>query len=89
MGLAGYYQRFMEGISRLSSPLTTLTKKNVKFIWTKKCEWSFEELKRRWTMTPLLALSEPHKPMVVFSIASKYGLGCMLMQEGRVVAYAS
>ncbi|XP_041017941.1 uncharacterized protein LOC121260164 [Juglans microcarpa x Juglans regia] len=89
LGLADYYRRFVEGFARLSGPLTTLTRKNVEFVWSGKCEKSFQELKKRLTTTPILALPEPHKPFVVFSDASKFGLGCVLMQEGRVVAYAS
>ncbi|XP_035540222.1 uncharacterized protein LOC109013719, partial [Juglans regia] len=89
LGLAGYYRRFVEGFSRLSGPLTALTRKNTEFVWSDKCERSFQELKRRLTMAPVLALPEPHKPFVIFSDASKFGLGCVLMQEGRVVAYAS
>ncbi|XP_035540235.1 uncharacterized protein LOC118344217 [Juglans regia] len=89
LGLAGYYRRFVEGFARLSGPLTSLTRKNVEFVWSDKCEKSFQELKKRLTTAPVLALPEPHKPFVVFSDASKFGLGCVLMQEGKVVAYAS
>ncbi|XP_035543106.1 probable LRR receptor-like serine/threonine-protein kinase RFK1 [Juglans regia] len=89
LGLAGYYRRFVEGFSSLSRPLTALTKKNVKFVWNNKCEASFLELKKRLTTAPVLTLPEPLKPFVVYSDASKAGLGCVLMQEGRVVAYAS
>ena len=66
-----------------------MTKKNVKFVWNDKCEASFLELKKRLTTAPVLTLPEPLKPFVVYSDASKAGLGCVLMQEGRVVAYAS
>ncbi|XP_035549700.1 uncharacterized protein K02A2.6-like, partial [Juglans regia] len=62
LGLAGYYRRFVEGFSRLSGPLTALTRKNTEFVWSDKCERSFQELKRRLTMAPVLALPEPHKP---------------------------
>lgn len=89
LDLVGYYQRFVEGLSTLSSPLTTLTRKNVKFTWNDKCEQSFEELKKRLTTTPILALSEPQKSSAVFSNRSKFGLGYVLIQEGRVVAYVS
>lgn len=67
----------------------TLTRKNVKFAWTDKCKRSFKELKKRLTMAPVLILAMSHKPFVVFSEASKYDLGCVLMQVGSVVAYAS
>ncbi|XP_040987773.1 uncharacterized protein LOC121235491 [Juglans microcarpa x Juglans regia] len=83
----GYYRRFVEGFSRLPGPLTALTKKDDEFLWIDKCEKSFQELKKRLTSAPILALLEPHKPFVVFSDASKFGLGCVLMQEGRIVAY--
>jgi len=52
LGLAGYYRRFIEGFSTIASPLTKLTRKEVRFIWSKKYEESFQELKRRFTSTP-------------------------------------
>ena len=45
LGLAGYYRRFVEGFSRIATPLTQLTRKNAKFVWTEECEKSFQELK--------------------------------------------
>lgn len=89
LGLVGYCRRFMDGFSRLSRPLTALTKKNGKFIWSYKCKASFPELKKRLAMTPILTLPKPHRSYVVYSNASKAGLRCVLMLEGRVVAYAS
>jgi hypothetical protein len=80
LGLAGYYRRFIEGFSKLSGPLTTLTKKNACFVWTDKCEHSFQELKKRLVTTPVLALPTESSNFVVYSDASKKGLGCMLMQ---------
>ncbi|XP_040998176.1 uncharacterized mitochondrial protein AtMg00860-like [Juglans microcarpa x Juglans regia] len=79
LGLPGYYRCFMEGFSKLSGPLTALTKKNARYVWTEKCEQSFVELKERLSTALVLALPEPHKPYVVFSDASKSGLGCVLM----------
>lgn len=69
LGLVRYYQRFIEGFSKLFGPITILMKNNVKFIWTKKCERNFEELKRWLTMTMMLALLESHRQLVVFSDA--------------------
>ncbi|XP_041009410.1 uncharacterized mitochondrial protein AtMg00860-like [Juglans microcarpa x Juglans regia] len=89
LGLASYCRRFIEGFSKLYNPITTLTRKNTKYVWSKECERSFQELKRRLTTTPVLALPESLKPYVVFNDASKMGLRCVLMQEGRVVAYTS
>ena len=60
LGLAEYYRRFVEGFSRLSGPLTALTQKNADFVWSDKCERSFQELKNRLTTTPVLALPKSH-----------------------------
>jgi hypothetical protein len=45
MGLAGYYRRFIEGFSKIAHPITSLQKKNIKFVWSEKCEKSFQQLK--------------------------------------------
>jgi len=87
--LAGYYRKFIEGFSKLALPLTKLTRKNEKFAWNEKCDQSFQELKRRLTTAPMLILPDPKRPFEVYCDASRQGLGCVLMQEGRVVAYAS
>jgi len=89
LGLAGYYHRFIEGFSKIARPMTELTKKDKKFVWTEACEKSFQELKKRLTTAPVLTLPDIHKNFVVFCDASRQGLGCVLMQNGRVVAYAS
>ena len=70
-------------------PLTQLTKKGQPFVWTEKCEDSFQELKKRLTTSPVLALPDPTGHFVIFCDASKMGLGCVLMQDRRVVAYSS
>ena len=69
--------------------MTRLTRKNQSFEWNSTCEASFLELKNRLTSTPVLIIPNPKKNFVVYCDASKRGLGCVLMQEGRVVAYAS
>ena len=89
LGLAGYYRRFVENFSKIASPLTKLTRKNVKFVWDDKCEEAFEELKRRLTSAPVLIIPNNEEPYTVYTDASGNGLGCVLMQHGRVVAYAS
>nr|KYP46662.1 Retrovirus-related Pol polyprotein from transposon 17.6 [Cajanus cajan] len=89
VGLAGYYRRFIEGFSRIVAPLTQLTRKEQPFIWTDACERSFEELKRRLTTSPVLVLPDSGEPFDVYCDASHQGLGCVLMQQGKVVAYAS
>jgi hypothetical protein len=79
LGLAGYYRIFIEGFSTIASPLTKLTRKEVKFIWSKECEESFQELKERLTSAPVLTLALGTERFVVYSNASKRGLGCVLM----------
>ncbi|WVZ80276.1 hypothetical protein U9M48_027767 [Paspalum notatum var. saurae] len=69
--------------------MTSLTKKNAKFVWGPKCEDGFRELKKLLTTAPVLAQPDVTKPFDVYCDASGQGLGCVLMQEGRVIAYAS
>ena len=89
LGLAGYYRKFVEGFSKIATPLTNLLKKDHKFEWSDTCQHSFEELRQRLTTAPVLALPSGKDGYVVYSDASKQGLGCVLMQNGRVIAYAS
>jgi len=89
LGLAGYYRRFVEGFSKMVSPLTQLTRKDQPFSWTDKCDECFEEMKRRLTTAPILIIPDTSKMFEVYCDASYQGLGCVLMQEKRPVAYAS
>ncbi|XP_072084528.1 uncharacterized protein [Arachis hypogaea] len=89
LGLAEYYQRFIEGFSGIALPMTKLTRKEVPFVWTSECEERFQTLKQNLTSAPVLILPEPHEPFEVCCDASLKGLGCMLMQHRNVVAYAS
>ena len=73
----------------MALPLTQLTCKGKSFIWDIQCEESFNELKRRLTTAPILILPNPSESFVVYCDASLIGLGGVLMQEGKVVAYAS
>jgi hypothetical protein len=89
LGLAGYYQRFIEGFSTISKPMTELLKNDKQFKWTPACESSFQELKKRLMTAPVLVMPDMGKPFSIYCDASGQGLGCVLMQDGRVVAYAS
>ena len=89
LGLAGYYRRFVKGFSVIASPLTKLLEKGVKFEWTNKYQDNFEHLKEILVEAPLLMQSTPGKEYTLYSDASRIGLGCALMQDGKVVAYAS
>ncbi|KAL0537553.1 hypothetical protein IC582_026532 [Cucumis melo] len=89
LGLAGYYRRFMEDFTRIASPLTQLTRKGTSFAWSPACESSFQELKQKLVSAPVLTVPDGSESFVIYSDASKKKLGCVVMQQGKVVAYAS
>ena len=89
LGLVGYYRRFIEDFSRLAAPMTRLTRKGVKFGWDDLCEKAFQELKRRLTSASILIVPEQGQRHTVYCDASRDGLGCVLMQSKRFVAYGS
>jgi hypothetical protein len=70
-------------------PITSLLKNDTKFNWSSECNEAFEKLKVLLTTAPVLAQPDIEKPFDVYCDASGSGLGCVLMQEGRVIAYAS
>jgi hypothetical protein len=89
LGLAGYYRRFIPDFSRIAKPMTELLKKEVKSSWNEKCEEAFYTLRAHLTTAPVLAQPDNSKPFDVYCDASGIGLGCVLMQDNRVIAYAS
>jgi hypothetical protein len=89
LGLAGYYHRFIPDFSKIAKPMTSLLQKDHRFVWIEECEATFDTLRKLLTTAPVLAQLNIEKPFDVFCDASKTGLGCALMQEGRVIAYAS
>ena len=88
LGLAGYYRRFIKEFSIIAIPLTSLTKKDKKFIWEEACEVSFKKLKECLTTAPVLTLPEGVDGFVIYTDASNQGYGAVLMQNDKVVAYA-
>jgi hypothetical protein len=87
LGMAGYYRRFIEGFSTIARPMTKLLQKNTPFVWSEECEASFQTLKEKLTTAPVLAVTETGKDYTVYCDASKNGLGCVLMQDRKVIAY--
>ena len=79
LGLAGYYRKFVEGFSKIAAPLTKLTRKDVKYDVVDACQKSFDELKGRLTSAPVLTLPNGRDGFVVYSDASRQGLGYVLM----------
>ncbi|GJZ66794.1 putative reverse transcriptase domain-containing protein [Tanacetum coccineum] len=89
LGLAGYYRRFIEGFSKIAKPMTKLTQKGIKFDWGEKEENAFQLIKQKLCSAPILALPEGSEDFVVYCDASHKGLGVVLMQREKVIAYAS
>jgi hypothetical protein len=89
LGLDGYYQRFIKRFLKISKPKTELLEKDKQFEWTPACGASFQELKKRLTTAWALVMPDMVKPFSIYCDVSGQGLGCVLMQDGRVVAYAS
>jgi hypothetical protein len=89
LGLAGYYQRFIEGFSKIAKPMTSLLEKGKEFKWDEKCQDSFDQLKKRLMSPPVLVMPDLQKGFDIYCDACGQGLGCVLMQEGHVITYAS
>jgi hypothetical protein len=87
--LAGYYRRFILNFSKISKPITDLLKKGEKFVWNVGCDEAFQTLKKLLTISPILAQPDITKYFDVYCDAFGTGLGCVLMQEGCVIAYSS
>ncbi|GJW72415.1 putative reverse transcriptase domain-containing protein [Tanacetum coccineum] len=89
LGLAGYYRRFIENFSKIAKSLTILTQKSKTFEWGEEQELTFQTLKDKLCNAPVLALPDGPEDFVVYCDASGIGLGYVLMQRGKVIAYAS
>ncbi|GJT43865.1 putative nucleotidyltransferase, ribonuclease H [Tanacetum coccineum] len=89
LGLAGYYRWFIVIFSKIAKPLASLTQKNQKYVWGVKQEEAFQTLKNNLCDAPILTLPDGVEDFMVYCDASNQGLGCVLMQRGKVIAYAS
>ncbi|KAJ9547769.1 LOW QUALITY PROTEIN: hypothetical protein OSB04_020312 [Centaurea solstitialis] len=89
LGLAEYYRRFIQYFLKIVVPLTRLTRKNVNFVWGEEQQEAFEVLRKRLCEVPVLTLTEGIEDMTVYCDASYHGLGYVLMQRGKLIAYAS
>ena len=78
-----------EDFTKIATPLTKLTRKGEKYVWTEEYTSAFEELKNKLISAPILKTPSGERGMIIYSDASGKGLGCVLMQHGHVVAYAS
>jgi hypothetical protein len=89
LGLVGYYRRFNEGFSKIAKSITSLPEKEREFKWDEKCQDSFDQLTKRLMSPPELVMPDLQKGFDIYCDACGQGFGCVLMQEGHVIAYAS
>ncbi len=89
VGLAQYFRKFIQGFSSLCAPLTALFKKGAEFAWTPACQSAFDEVTAALTTAPCLKLADNDVPVTVITDASGTGIGGILMQSGRPVAFDS
>ena len=87
--MTSYYRWFIEGFSHIAILLTHLIKKGIKFEWIEDCEQSFQKLKQWLVSASILTIPIENEGFTIYSDTSKKGLGCVLMQHGKTVAYAS
>ena len=80
LGLIGYYRKFVPQFADIARPLTSLTKKDIEFHWTEKCQASFELLKEALMKEPILRYPNPKDPYILYTDASKYAWACVLTQ---------
>jgi hypothetical protein len=88
LGLAGYYRRFIEGFSKIAKLMTSLLEKRREFKWDEKCQDNFDQLKKRLMSPSVLVMPNLQKGFDIYCDACGQGLGCVLMQEGHMIAYA-
>jgi hypothetical protein len=89
LGLAHYYRRFIEGFFKIAKPMTSLLEKGREFKWDWKCQDSFNQLKLRLMSPSVLVMLDLQKGFDIYCDVCGQGLGCVLMQEGHMIAYAS
>jgi hypothetical protein len=89
LGLVRYYGRFIKGFFKIRKPMTELLKKDKQFEWTPSCDASLQELKKRLMTEPVLVMPDMEKLFSIYCDVLGQGLGCVLMQDGYVVAYVS
>lgn len=89
LGLVGYYKRFVKGFSMIVTPFTKLLKKKENFVWRDESQQSFEKMKAIMIKALVLSQSEPGVEYTIYTNESLNGLGCVLMQRGKVISYTS
>jgi hypothetical protein len=88
LGLPSYYGRFILNFSKITKPITELLKKGTKYVWSEDYDDAFQTLKKLLTTSPVLVQPDITKSFDVYCDASDTGMGCVLMQEGRVIYHS-
>ncbi|EIE88431.1 hypothetical protein RO3G_13142 [Rhizopus delemar RA 99-880] len=89
LGFCAFYHRFIKNLSQTAAPMYALLRKDTPFVWSKEADQAFAKLKDIIMTLPTLAYPDPHKPYDVHTDASTFGLGAIIVQDGRPVAFAS
>ena len=89
LGLTNFFRKFILGYSNLTEPVIKLTKKNAVWFWSADCDNAFQSLKAALTAAPVLAIPDPATPFELITDSCGYGIGAVLMQQGRPVAFYS
>src|SRR2546430_10764537 len=93
LGLFSYYRKFIKDFSRIAKPMNALLKKNISYVWTKKQQTAFDQLRQMLVQAPVLSYLDFTKSFIIYTDASEIGLGAVLSQEQdekeRVISYAS
>ncbi len=89
LGLANYFRKFMQGYAAISAPLSDLTKKHARFVWTEECQTAFEKVKESLINAPVLKQPDFSKPFEVIADASDKGVGAVLLQDSHLIACES
>jgi hypothetical protein len=85
LGLAGYYQRFIEGFSKIAKPMTSLLEKGRGFKWDEKYQDSFDQLKKRLMSPPVLVMPDLQKGFDIYCDACDQGMGCVLTEKDTLL----
>lgn len=89
LGFTNYFRKFIQGYSKIVSPLTHMTRKGVKYDWSPQCQEAFDTIKDALTSAPTLVIADPNEPYEVVADASGFAIGAVLLQHGRPVAFES
>ncbi|USP73296.1 Reverse Transcriptase [Curvularia clavata] len=81
LGLANYYRKFIKDYSKITAPLTEITKKEVGFRWKQEQQKAFDKLKQTFLEAPVLEMYDPQRPTRLETDASDYALGAVLSQQ--------